>query len=96
MISKDTDAYLAADRSPEADVMILDGAFVAQMLSPRTLNTFQDYNNSVFMPYIFEQLQSVQQLDIVWDIYLADRLKAGTKSKQGQGQRCKVLPLAQH
>ena len=64
------------------------------MLSPRTLNIFHDYSNSVFLSYIFGQLQSVQQLDIVWDIYLADRLKAGTKSKQGQGQRCKVLPLA--
>ena len=74
--------------------MILDGAFVAQMLSPRTLNTFQDYSNSVFLPYIFGQLQSVRRWYIVWDVYLADSLKAGTKSKRGQGQRFKVLPLA--
>ena len=74
--------------------MILDGVFVAQMLSPRTLDTFQDYSNSVFLPYIFGQLQSVRRLDIVWDVYLADSLKAGTKSKRGQGQRRKVLPLA--
>ena len=40
LISKDTAAYLAADRSPEADTMILAVAFVTQMLSPRTLNTF--------------------------------------------------------
>jgi len=75
-------------------MMILDGAFVNQMLSPRTLNTFQDYSNSVFLPYIFGQLQSVRRLDIVWDVYLANSLKAGTKSKQGQGHRSKVLPLA--
>ena len=74
--------------------MILDGAFVAQILSPRTLDTFQDYSNSVFLPYIFGQLQSVRRLDIVWDVYLANSLKAGTKSKQGQGQRRKVLSLA--
>ena len=74
--------------------MILDGAFVAQMLSPRTLSTFQDFSNIVFLPYIFGQLQSVRRLDIVWDVYLADSLKAGTKSKQGQGQRRKVLSLA--
>ena len=71
----------------------LDGAFVAQMLSPRTVNTFQDYSNSAFLPYIFGQLQSVRRLDIVWDVYLADSLKAGTKSKRGQGQRRKVLHL---
>ena len=74
--------------------MILDGAFVAQMLSPRTLNTFQEYSNSVFWPYSFGQLQRVRRLDIVWDVYLADSLKARTKSKRGQGQRRKVLPLA--
>ena len=94
LISKDTAAYLAADRSPEADVMILDGAYVAQMLSSRTLSTFQDFSNIVFLPYIFGQLQCVRRLDIVWDVYLADSLKAGTKSKQGQDQRRKVLPLA--
>ena len=64
------------------------------VLSSRTSNTFQDYNNSVFLPYIFGQLQSVQRLDFVWDVYLADSLKAGTKSKRGQGQRSKVLHLA--
>ena len=74
--------------------MILDDAFVNQMLSPRILNTFQDYSNSVFLPYIFGQLQSVRRLDIVWDVYLADSLKAGTKSKRSEGQRRKVLPLA--
>ena len=94
LISKDTAAYLAAGHSPEADVMILDGAFVAQILSPRTLDTFQEYSNSVFLPYLFGQLQSVRRLYIVWDVYLADSLKAGTKSKQGQDQRRKVLPLA--
>ena len=84
LISKDTDAYLAADRSPEADVKILDGAFVVQIISPRTLNTF--------LRYIFGQLQSVRQLDIVWDVYLTDNLKAGTRSKRGQTVFGKVQP----
>ena len=53
LISKDTAAYLAADSSPEADVKILDGAFVVQMLSSRTSYTFQDYSNNVILLYIF-------------------------------------------
>ena len=36
LISKNTAAYIAADHSPEADVKILDSAFVVQMLSHRT------------------------------------------------------------
>ena len=73
---------------------ILDDAFVAQILSPRTLDTFQDYSNSVFWPYLFGQLQSVRRLDIVWDVDLADSLKSGTRNERGQGQRRMVLPLA--
>ena len=61
LISKDTAAY----SSPEADVKIPDSTFVVQMLSPRTSNIFQDYSNSVFLPYISGQLQSVRWLDIV-------------------------------
>ena len=53
LISKDTAVYIAADRSPEADVKILDGAFVVQMLFPRTSTTFQDYSNSVFFCLTF-------------------------------------------
>ena len=64
--------------------MVLDG----------TLNTFQDFSNIVFLPYISGQLQSLRRLDIVWDVYLADILQAGTKSTRGQGQCRKVLPLA--
>ena len=33
-------------------------------------------------------------LDILWNVYLADSLKAGTRSKRDQGQCRKVLPLA--
>ena len=83
LISKDTAAYIAAGfraySSSEADVKILDSAFGIQSLSPWTSNILQDYSINVFLPYIFGQFQSVQRLDIVWDVYLADGLKAGAK-----------------
>ena len=54
LISKDTAAYIAAgfpaEDSPEADAKILDGAFVVEMPSSRTSNTFQDYSNGVLLP----------------------------------------------
>ena len=64
------------------------------MLCHRTTNIFQDYSNSVFLPYIFGQLQSIQRLDIVWGVYIADSMKAWTRNERGQGHRRKVLPLA--
>ena len=91
LINKDTAAYIAADRSSEADVKFLDGAFVVQPLSPRTSTTFQDYSNSLFLTYIFGHLQSVRRLNNFEDVYLAESLKAGTRSKRGQGQRRKVF-----
>ena len=54
LISKDTAAYIAAgfpaEDSPAADAKILDGAFVVEMPSSRTSNTFQDYSNGVLLP----------------------------------------------
>ena len=54
LISKDTAAYIAAgfpaEDSPEADAKILDGAFVVEMPSSRTSNTFQYYSNGVLLP----------------------------------------------
>lgn len=42
------------------------------------------------MPYITSQLQHIDRLDIVWDLYMADSLKADTRSKRGKGARRRV------
>ena len=81
------------DGAPRADAKILDGAFVVQMLPTNTSHTFQEYCNTIFLPYILGQLRwTVQRLSVVWDVYLSDSLKAGTRQQRGQGQRRKVLP----
>ena len=49
---------------------------------PQDIKHFPDHNNCVFLPYILAQLQSVQRLDIVWDVYLADRLNVGARGKR--------------
>ena len=67
------------DRMPTADVKILDGGCVVQILSFSTSGRFQDYSNTVFLPYILRQLESVQRLGIVWNVYLAESLQAGTR-----------------
>ena len=55
LIRKDTAVDIAADRSPEADVKILDGAFVVQMLSPSTSNTFHhcQHHLGINLPFAF-------------------------------------------
>ncbi|KAJ8050254.1 hypothetical protein HOLleu_03388 [Holothuria leucospilota] len=62
-------------------------------LQPGTAKTFQGYATDVFVPYVTFQLQQyVDRLDIVWDLYMADSLKANTRSKRGKGVRRRVEP----
>ena len=87
--------FAATAESPEVDVAILDGAVVVQMASPGAAKTFQDYADKVFMPYIMKQLQPVQRVDVIWDVYRQDSLKAATRERRGCGTRSRVTPSSQ-
>ncbi|KAG0725800.1 hypothetical protein GWK47_037891 [Chionoecetes opilio] len=78
--------------TPRVQVNILDGAAIFNMLRPWTAKTFQCYATYVFVPYVTSQLQHVERLDIVWDLYMADSLKADTCSKRGKRVRRRVEP----
>ena len=78
---------------PEScSLAFLDGAAIVHMLKTGTATTFSEYSESVFIPYVKKCIQSVQRLDIVWDQYKQDSLKADTREKQGKlkGIRRKV------
>ena len=77
---------------PTVESMVLDGAVAVQMLNPRTARTFQEYFDTVFMPYITKQMENVKRLDIVWDVYKDNSLKAGIREKRGKGICRRVLP----
>ena len=71
---------------------ILDDAAIVNMLQPGSAKTFQDYTTNVFLPYVTSQLQYVSRLDIVWDEYIPESLKADVRSKRGKGVRRRVEP----
>ncbi len=77
---------------PVVNVKLFDGAAVVQMLRPGLTKTFQEYADTIFMPYISSQLKSVKRVDIVWDMYIQDRLKSTTRQKRGKGVRRRVAP----
>lgn len=79
---------------PTVDGTVLDGAAIVQMLHPNQCKTFSDYATKVFIPYVRSQLSRVSRLDLVWDQYKSDSLKATTRFKRGSGSRRKVLPSA--
>lgn len=81
----------SSSESPTTTAKVLDGAAIVQMLPPRHgCKTFQDYAEKVFRPYILQQLGTVERLDVIWDRYKHDSLKAGTRQKRGKGDRINI------
>jgi len=64
------------------------------MLKPGAAETFRQYAQDVFLPYIFGQLQHASRLYLVWDSYKADSLKATARAKRGKGVRQHVADSA--
>ena len=82
----------AKNTCPQIDALILDGAAIVNLLRPIGCKTFKAYAHDVFIKYVKSRLANVSRLDIVWDRYLENSLKATTRSKRGTGIRRHVLP----
>ena len=54
------------------------------------LETFDDFSKKVFIPYILNQLSTVERLDVVWDRYIQDCLKSHTRLTRGDGVALRV------
>lgn len=76
---------LTVEQAGRADAIILDGAVIIQMLQPKAVSTFGEYFDRIFVPYILRQLEDVNRIDIVWDIYKDDSLKRSARERRGSG-----------
>ena len=73
------------------DMVVLEAKYHSKCL---LANTFEEYAQQVFIPYVVQQLQHVSRLDLVWDSYRADSLKASTREHHGKGVRRRVVDSA--
>ena len=74
-------------KAHEAHMVILNGADVVNMIKPRTPVSFDWYVTQV-MEYVRKQFRGdVQRVDMGFDAYWKDRLKAATLTKRGKGIR---------
>ena len=73
------------------DFVVVDGAALVNMLKPAaTSQTFHDYVIQ-FMAYIQRQFTAtVRRVDVVFDQYRIDSLKAEARKKRGKGFRIRV------
>ena len=80
---------LQANTTPQTDVpsaidvAIIDSTAVVNMVKPGTEKTFSGYAEESFLPYINSHLRHVKRVDVVWDEYVENSLKATTSSDQG-------------
>ena len=85
---------LTQSEALEVTVVFLDGATITQMLKPGTAKTFEEYAHQIFIPYIARQLRNPRHLDLVWDTYKDDSIKASTREKRGKRVRRRVVKSA--
>ena len=66
------------------------------MLRLGTAKTFEGYATDVFVPHVISQLQHVNRLDIVRDLYMAESLKADIFCRRGKADTCRrrVVPAS--
>ena len=65
------------------------------MIKPGAERTFAGYAGKSFLPFIEAQLRHADRVDIVWDTYIENSLKATTRSHRGTGVRRRVTPTNQ-
>ena len=71
---------------PQVDAVIIDGAVAVQMLPPGMAGTFQEYADTIFIPYILRLLEKGKRVDVVWNVYRPDSFKLTTRQNRGRGQ----------
>ena len=74
------------------DAIIYDGAALVNILQPKTCTTFSQYATEIFCPFILKQATEMgcTRVDVVWDSYHQDSLKAYTRTVRGEGTRRQV------
>ena len=71
------------DITQSVEVVVLDGPAIVHMLKPAAAKTFREYAQDLFLPYVEHQLDKAQRVDVVWDDYRPDSLKAQTRDMRG-------------
>ena len=71
---------------------VLDGASIIRTNPPKIPFTFENYAHSIILPYITRELQSVERLDVVWDVYNYDSLREVARDLRVSETRFKAAP----
>ena len=76
---------------PKATAKIIDGAPLVHFLQPKASSqNFDDYVEDTFIPYFVKEFNSLDRIDLVWDVYKESSLKHQARNNRGEGIRKRV------
>ena len=78
------------DTKPETDVLIVDGAFLVNTVTPKTPKTFEEYARKDILPKVEHYSSNYKRTDIIFDVYHESSLKSEARSKRGKAIRRRV------
>ena len=84
-----TKCYNAPDND-NYDTLIMDGAFLVHFITPFANSTFKQYANKLYDNLKLNLMRECQRVDLVFDVYIENSLKAATRAKRGKGVRRRV------
>ena len=64
------------------------------MLRSGAFKNSSEYASQIFLPYLASQLQQATRVNVVWDVYIPNSLKADTRNQWGECIRRRVEPLS--
>ena len=73
---------------PKVSGAVLEGSALVKMRKPSKNQTFKDYSSEVFRSHGRDY--SAERIDVVFDMYKHESLKAATRCKRGKGVRRKI------
>ena len=79
------------DNEPQADVIIINGSALVNVLPPRTSKTFEDYATLDVLPTIWGYSKTYARRDIVFHVYRPSSLKAEARSTWSQAHDNKPM-----
>jgi hypothetical protein len=69
---------------------VFDGAAVVQMIRSSAAKMYGDYSKNIFWPFILNSEGTITRIDVVFDVYTEESLKAETRERRGKGIRISV------
>ena len=83
------------DTRPAVDALIIDGAAFVNMMEPKHATTYGNYALEL-SEKILNLTRTLARLDVVFDVYREDSLKAQTREERGEGDDvdiCATTPI---